>query len=55
MWDWIIANAGQLALVIIAVEKVIRLISQITPWKWDDNLADWLAKIINSLKPKTTT
>jgi len=55
MWEWIIQNAGQIALIIIAVEKVIRLISQVTPWKWDDNLADWLAKIINSIKPNQPT
>ena len=55
MWEWIIQNAGQIALIIIAVEKVIRLISKITPWKWDDDLADWLAKIINSIKPNQPT
>jgi len=51
MFDWIVANAGQIALVIIAIEKVIRLISKITPWKWDDDIADWLAKVINAIKP----
>ena len=55
MIDWIIQNAGQVALIVIAVEHAIRLISKITPWKWDDNIADWLAKVINALKPNQPT
>ena len=34
-----------------SVEKILRLLNQITPagWTWDDNLADVLGKLLKAL------
>ena len=34
------------------IEQTLRAISELTPWKWDDNLVKVLAKMLKSLFPK---
>lgn len=50
--DWLTQNWVTLVAGIIAVEHAIRLVSKLTPWQWDDNLADWIANLIKVFKPK---
>jgi len=40
-----------------SVEKILRLLNTITPasWKWDDNLADIVGKILLSIAGKRKT
>jgi len=33
------------------VEQALRAVSELTPWKWDDNLVKVLSKIIKSIFP----
>ncbi len=37
-----------------SLEKILRLLNQITPesWKWDDNLADILGKLLKAIGGK---
>lgn len=53
--EWIKDNWIALIAAIVAFEHAIRLVSKITPWKWDDNIADWIAKLINIFKPNQPT
>ena len=34
------------------LEQALRAISELTPWKWDDNLVKVLAKLLKALFPK---
>jgi len=46
MVDW-----GAFLLWWLGIERVLRAISKLTPWQWDDDLVDWLAKIMPKKKP----
>ena len=48
---WIQANWIALIAAVVAIEHAIRLISKLTPWTWDDNIADWLAKLLKIFIP----
>lgn len=37
------------------VEQALRAVSELTPWKWDDNLVKIIAKILNQIAPKKKT
>jgi hypothetical protein len=34
----------------LGVERVLRAISKVTPWEWDDDLVEWLSKIMPKKK-----
>ena len=55
MGTWLQANWVPLAAGLWLVEQGFRVVSKITPWKWDDNLVDILAKILSSIAPKKVT
>ncbi len=35
-------------------EQALRAVSELTPWKWDDNIVKIIAKILRSVAPKKT-
>ena len=42
----------KILIAVVAVEKALTLISELTPWKWDDNVARIVSNIVkNVLKP----
>lgn len=47
--SWFQNNWVELAAVIVLVEKLITAIAELTPWKWDDNLARLLTKVIKGV------
>lgn len=54
VWSWIIANGITLVAIGWSVEKVLRLIDKLLPEhiKIDNNLADYLAKLLTIFKKK---
>ena len=50
--DWLKANWVQLVAGLWALEQVLRVISEMTPWKWDDNLVKVISKILKSFFPQ---
>jgi len=50
--NWITTNWVQLVAALWLIEQLLRAISELTPWKWDDNLVKVLAKILKSFFPK---
>ena len=34
------------------IEQALRAVSELTPWKWDDNLVKILAKVLKQFFPK---
>ena len=49
--SWLAVNGVTLVAILWTVEKMLRLIDKVTPatMKWDDNIADILAKILKKL------
>lgn len=37
------------------IEQALRAISELTPWKWDDNIVKVIAKILKSFFPNKVT
>lgn len=52
LWAWLVLNGASLVAILWTVEKLLRLISRLTSWEWDDNLADWLANILEQFFPE---
>jgi len=50
--NWITTNWVQLVATLWLIEQLLRVISELTPWKWDDNIVKVLAKILKSFFPK---
>ena len=48
---WIQANWVALVAALWLVEQLLRAVSELTPWKWDDNLVKVLTKILKSFFP----
>lgn len=46
---WLSSHWVEIAAIIVIVERLITAISELTPWKWDDNLARVLSRIIKSI------
>lgn len=44
-------NWVQLGVALWLLEQAFRILSKITPWKWDDNLVDIVAKVLSALFP----
>jgi len=42
--DWV-----KIAALIVLVEKALTIISELTPWKWDDNLAKIVTKLVKGI------
>lgn len=49
---WIQTNWVQVVAGLWAIEQVLRIISPLTPWKWDDNLVSMLGKLLQKFFPK---
>ena len=50
--NWITGNWVQLVAGLWLLEQLLRLISELTPWKWDDNIVKVFSKILKSFFPK---
>jgi len=50
--EYIQTNWVQLVAGLWLLEQLLRLISELTPWKWDDNIVKVLSKILKSFFPK---
>jgi len=50
--QWLNLHWVELAAGLWLLEQALRTLSKITPWKWDDNLVDVIAKILQSIFPK---
>ena len=48
---WVASHTVQFAAVGWAIEKLLEVVSVLTPWKWDDNLGVLLAKILQKFAP----
>jgi hypothetical protein len=49
---WLQAHWVELGVGLWLLEQALRVLSKITPWKWDDNLVDVIAKVLSSVFPK---
>ena len=49
---WLKLNWVPLAAGLWLVEQGLRAVSRLTVWKWDDNLVDVLANVLQSIFPK---
>ena len=45
-------NWVQIVATLWLVEQALRAISELTPWKWDDNIVKVITKVLTSLFPK---
>lgn len=34
----------------LGIERVLRAVSKVTPWEWDDDLVEWISKIMPKKK-----
>jgi len=50
--DWLINNWVQIVAGLWALEQLLRIISPLTPWKWDDNIVSIFGKILQQFFPK---
>lgn len=50
--DWLANNWTTVVAALWAFEKLLEVISTLTPWKWDDNIGVILGKILKSFFPK---
>jgi len=53
--EYVQANWIQISVALWLVEQALRAVSELTPWKWDDNLVKILAKILKNIFPKKAT
>ena len=52
IWDWIAKNWVQLGVALWLIEQGMRAISELTPWKWDDNIVKVVTNILKQVFPK---
>ena len=55
LWElgqYIANNWVKIGVALWLVEQGLRAVSELTPWKWDDNIVKVIAKIIKSIFPK---
>jgi len=50
--DYIVSHWVQIAAAAWLLEQALRAISELTPWKFDDNIVKYLSKIIQAIFPK---
>ncbi len=50
--EWLKTNWVETVAALWLIEQTFRAISEITPWKWDDNLVKIFAKILRSFFPE---
>jgi hypothetical protein len=50
--DWITQNWVQVVAGLWLLEQLLRLVSELTPWKWDDNIVKIFSNILKSFFPK---
>ena len=49
---WVTDNWVALVAALWLVEKALTAVSELTPWKWDDNIAKILTKVLKSFFPE---
>lgn len=49
---WVSGHAVELVALGWALEKVLEIVSRLTPWKWDDNLGVLLANLLSKISKK---
>lgn len=52
IWDFVATNWVAIGVALWLVEQGLRILSKITPWSWDNNLVDAIAKVLASVFPK---
>ena len=55
IWEFVATNWVQIGVALWLLEQGLRILSKITPWSWDDNLVDVIAKVLESVFPKKVT
>lgn len=50
--EWIKNNWVELVATLWIIEQALRAISELTPWKWDDNLVKVLSNALKAFFPK---
>jgi hypothetical protein len=50
--NYIMTNWVKIVAALWLVEQVLRVISEMTPWKWDDNIAKVFTGILKKFFPK---
>ena len=55
LWEFLRLHWVELGVGLWLLEQGLRILSKITPWKWDDNLVDVFANILSSVFPKKPT
>ena len=50
--EWFKVNWVALVAALWLVEQSLRTISELTPWKWDDNIVKVITKIFKSVLPE---
>jgi len=46
LWAQVLITIAALGAFLKGVEAIIQIIAPLTPWKWDDNLATILGKLV---------
>ena len=46
IWAQILVTIVALGGLLKGIEGVISIIAPLTPWKWDNDIADWLGKLV---------
>lgn len=50
--SWVTLHGVELVAILWTTEKLLTLVAELTPWKWDDNLAKIVANVVKSVFPK---
>lgn len=50
--EWITQNWVNIIAALYALECFLSLVAPMTPWKFDDNIAGWLSKLLKQFFPK---
>jgi hypothetical protein len=52
IWVFIAAHWVEIGVALWLLEQALRILSKITPWKWDDNLVNVIENILKALFPR---
>ena len=50
--EWIQTHWLNIVATVWTIDQVLKVIAKVTPWKWDDNVADVFGSIIVRFFPK---
>lgn len=49
---WFQTNWGSVAVAVWSIDQALKIIAKLTPWGWDDNVADFIGNLIAKIFPK---